>query len=138
MRVPDQSLAVELQQSTSVEALVELKQMKEAGDDLAKQLKPAAKKNGTENPDYMDTMFILGTSLVVERFFSLCRNILIDERASLTPKMFGCLAFLKVNKELWELENTSREIRMWRNNELNTEEVAGYVANQEIVDEAQE
>ena len=61
-----------------------LKQMKEAGDDLAKQLKPAAKKNDKENPEYMDARFILGTSVVIERFFSLCRNILTDKRASLT------------------------------------------------------
>ena len=60
----------------------------------------------------MDARFILGTSVVVKRFFSLCRNILTDKRASLTPKMFECLAFLKVNKELWELEDTARAIKM--------------------------
>ena len=33
--------------------------MKEAGNDMAKQLKPAVKKNNKGNPDYMGARFIL-------------------------------------------------------------------------------
>ena len=74
--------------------------LKSAGDKLAKKLMPKKKKTKEANPDYIDASFILGTSVVVERFFSECKHILTDHRASLTPFMFECLSLLKVNREL--------------------------------------
>ena len=35
---------------------------------------------------YLDASFVLGTSVIVERFFSQCKLVLSDRRASLTPQ----------------------------------------------------
>ena len=53
------------------------------------------------NKDYYDASFILGTNDKVEQFFSQCKSILSDTRASMTPLMFECIVFLKINKGLW-------------------------------------
>jgi hypothetical protein len=70
--------------------------------ELLSQLMQGDDNNGTEcNAEYMDADFVLGTNDEVERFFSKCKHVLTDCRASLTPLMFECITFLKVNDSYW-------------------------------------
>ena len=62
--------------------------MKLADNKLAKRLTPKKKKTKEAKPDYLDASFSLGTSLVVEQFFSECMHILTDHQACFMPFMF--------------------------------------------------
>ena len=60
------------------------------------------------NKDYYDASFILGTNDMVEQFFSQCKSLLSDHRASMTPLMLECIVFLKINKGLWSSVDVAR------------------------------
>ena len=51
--------------------------------------------------DYINLDFILGSAAEVERLWSISSYILLNNRLSISPVMFEALAYLKVNKELW-------------------------------------
>ena len=51
--------------------------------------------------DYINLDFILGSAAEVERLWSISSYILLKHRLSMSPVMFEALAYLKVNKELW-------------------------------------
>ena len=86
------------------------------------------------NPDCIDAGFVLGTSCVVERFFSMCKLTLQDKRASLTPWMFECIVFLQANKELWGMADTVVAAKMAEGENIDPREAADYEANKELLD----
>ncbi len=45
--------------------------------------------------------FILGSAAEVERLWSVAKNVLKDNRKSMTPLLFEALLFLKVNNSYW-------------------------------------
>ena len=63
-----------------------------------------------KHSNYIDPRFVLGTTVEVERFFSLCGNILTDTRSSLSPEMFECIVFLKVHKDKWGLDEVAKAV----------------------------
>ena len=90
------------------------------------------------NEEYVDASFILGSSCIVETFFSMCKNILTEKRAGLSPYMFQCLAFLKVNKEMWGLADVAEVIKMAKDKKKNEREEEDYEKNKEAVDNNKE
>ena len=67
---------------------------------------------------YCDLTFILPTSNVCERLFSVSRSVsintnfrlvLTDYRKSMTPYTFQCILSLKMNRDLWGIR-TLQEI----------------------------
>ena len=56
---------------------------------------------------YMDSRFLLPTSNMVERFFSLTGFTLTDYRQRLTPANFEMQLFLKLNRKVWDQELVS-------------------------------
>ena len=98
--------------------------------DMEKRRKEAARKlsgkssseDGEVNKGYMDASFVLGTSVIVERFFSQCKLVLSDRRASLTPWMFECIMFLKVNKDYWGIEDTAIAIKRCEGQQVDARE----------------
>ena len=71
-------------------------------------LRPSPKKRRAQEVvgntvayDYINLDFILGSAAEVERLWSISSYILLKHRLSMSPVMFEVLAYLKVNKELW-------------------------------------
>ena len=70
--------------------------------EVHKRIQGALKSDDdTPNQDYINADFVIGTNDDVERFFSICKHVLTDQRGSLTPLMFECIVFLKINNNLW-------------------------------------
>ena len=84
---------------------------------MAKSLRIEEEKDDGEevNKEYIDPSFILGTSDIVERFFSLCKYVLTDQRASMTAENFETIVFLKANRDLWGLPEVAEAIKNARN-----------------------
>ena len=57
--------------------------------------------------DCMDSRYLLPTSNMVERFFSLTGFTFGDYRQRLTPANFEMQLFLKLNREVWDEELVS-------------------------------
>ena len=55
----------------------------------------------------MDSRFLLPTSNIVERFFSLAGFTFSDNRQQLTPANFEMQLFLKLNRKFWDEELVS-------------------------------
>ena len=55
----------------------------------------------------MDSRFLLPTSNMVERFFSLAGFTFIDNRQRLTLANFEMQLFLKLNRKFWDEEHVS-------------------------------
>ena len=89
------------------------KMMEQTRGKMAKRLKTDKPDGGDEeaNAEYIDASFILGTSDIVERFFSLCKYVLTDTRSSLTAEMFEMIVFLKANRDLWNLKEVDAAIK---------------------------
>ena len=86
--------------------------LKARRSEVARRLSAGKAKDVTPNSEYIDTRFILGTSVIVEQFFSQCKYILTDQRGSMTPFMFECLVLLKSNRKLWNKFEVAQAIRM--------------------------
>ena len=82
-------------------------------------------------PANADASFVLGTSVIVERFFSLCKLVLNDRRASLTPWMFECIMFLKVSKDYWTIEDTAMALKRYERKEIDGREQRDFGGHQE-------
>ena len=82
--------------------------------------KPVAEEN---NAGFIDSSFIIGTTDVVERFFSECKNVLTDKRSGMTPFVFESIMFLKANAALWNAEDVAQAILMQTDD---TKEAADY------------
>ena len=54
--------------------------------------------------EYMDADFILASTAIVERLWSLAGHILTDTRKQMTPIVFESLIFLKLNERFWDQE----------------------------------
>ncbi|OQR87252.1 hypothetical protein ACHHYP_09320 [Achlya hypogyna] len=53
---------------------------------------------------YVKTTFILPTSNIVERLFSVAKHILTDSRKHMQPIYFEMIVFLRVNKGYWGVD----------------------------------
>ncbi|KAI0562409.1 Ribonuclease H-like protein [Gracilaria domingensis] len=72
---------------------------------LAKERKVVMKKE-----KYMNCEFILSSVAEVERLWGIAKNLLTDNRKSMTPKMFEAIEFLKQNKRFWDSQLVSEAI----------------------------
>ena len=94
-------------------------------EQLSKQ-RESLEQAGNVNPEYMDASFILGTTCIVERFFSTCKYVLTDNRASMTPWMFETIVFLKTNGELWGILDMAEAIMKTKNKKGLAQDQADY------------
>ena len=90
--------------------------------------KPVAEEN---NAGFIDSSFIIGTTDVVERFFSECKNVLTDKRYRMTPFVFESIMFLKANAALWNAEDVAQAILMQKDD---TREAADYALFKDYLD----
>jgi hypothetical protein len=60
---------------------------------------------------YVDLQFLLSTSNVVERLFSLARLILTDQRKSMSPIVFEAMLYLQKNREYWSVIDVAQAMR---------------------------
>ncbi len=63
---------------------------------------------------YMDTRFILPTSNVFERLFSVAGYALGDRRGRMLLSNFEEQIFLHINKELWGIEDVRDMLKLDR------------------------
>lgn len=64
----------------------------------------------TSEVKYLPTNFLLPTTNLVERFFSVASHALNDKRAAISPARLETQLFLKMNKRFWDKETVSRVI----------------------------
>jgi hypothetical protein len=64
----------------------------------------ALKRVRVQDKIYQDAYFICPTSNVVKRLFSTAKFVFSDLRRSLLPRNLEILLFLKLNRDLWDLE----------------------------------
>jgi hypothetical protein len=64
-------------------------------------LKQQRVQDKTEGSKYINTRFLLPTSCVVERFFSLAKRVFSPHRRRLSTKTLEALLFLNQNRQLW-------------------------------------
>ena len=57
----------------------------------------------TEGSKYINTRFLLPTSYVVERLFSLAKRVFSPHWGRLSTKTLDALLFLNQNRQLWNL-----------------------------------
>ncbi len=60
---------------------------------------------------YVDPRFILPTTNICERLFSVAGNALSDRRQGIFPANFEKQMFLKVNQELWGIDEINEMVR---------------------------
>jgi hypothetical protein len=56
--------------------------------------------------------FILGTAAEFECIWSICDNVLKDQRKGITSQLFEALAFLRCNKRFWKQMLVSQAMAM--------------------------
>jgi len=56
--------------------------------------------------------FILGRAAEVECIWSICDNVLKDQRKGMTPQLFEALAFLRCDKRFWNQMLVSQAMAM--------------------------
>eukprot|EP00171_Calliarthron_tuberculosum_P001364 IDg1364t1 len=69
-------------------------------------------KLSASNDGYIDTRFLLGSVAEVERLFSVAKNVLTENRRSMTPRLFEAIVFLRVNCRFWDASLVSRAVSM--------------------------
>lgn len=75
--------------------------------DLASQALASMREAQNLSNDYVDLRFILPSSNICERLFSLAKLLLRDNRSSLSPDVMECLIFLLGNRELWSISDVN-------------------------------
>ena len=60
---------------------------------------------GKEQLAYLDTRFLLPTSNIFERFFSISGFALTNRRKGLLPSNFGSQLFLCLNRDFWGIDD---------------------------------
>jgi hypothetical protein len=60
---------------------------------------------------YVDLQFLLSTSNVVERLFSLARLSLTDQRKRMSPIVFEAMLYLQKNREYWSVIDVAQAMR---------------------------
>ena len=63
--------------------------------------------------------------------YTMCKLVLSDRRASLTPWMFECIMFLKVNKDHWTIEDTAMALKRCERKEIDGREETDFGGHQE-------
>ena len=71
------------------------------------------KKSDSEY-NYGNCHFILGSVAEVERLWSICDNVLNDHRNRMSPLLFECIVFLKINKRFWGVAQVAEAMKMHR------------------------
>ena len=61
----------------------------------------------SEGSEYINTRFLLPTSCVVERLFSLAKRVFSPHRRRLSTKTLEALLFLNQNRQLWNLSTVA-------------------------------
>jgi hypothetical protein len=51
---------------------------------------------------YVDCSFIMGTSVIVERLFSKCEQVMTTDRRRMHPRLFEAIVFLRENCSWWD------------------------------------
>jgi hypothetical protein len=70
-------------------------------------LKRQRVQDKTEGSKYINTRFLLPTSCVVERLFSLAKRAFSPHRRRLSTKTLEALLFLNQNRQLWNLSTVA-------------------------------
>jgi hypothetical protein len=70
-------------------------------------LKRQRVQDKTEGSKYINTRFLLPTSSVVERLFSLAKRVFSPHRRRLSTKTLDALLFLNQNRQLWNLSTVA-------------------------------
>eukprot|EP00171_Calliarthron_tuberculosum_P005080 IDg5080t1 len=61
---------------------------------------------------YRDCGFVLGSAAIVERLWSVGKNIYSENRKSISPVLFESILFLKTNESFWDMELVSEAMHM--------------------------
>jgi hypothetical protein len=80
------------------------------GDELSfaeRALKRQRVQGITEGSKYINMRFLLPTSCVVERLFSLAKRVFSPHRRRLSTKTLEALLFLNQNRQLWNLSTVA-------------------------------
>lgn len=75
----------------------------------AKRLK--SNRGGGQESLYVDTRFLLPTSNMCERFFSIAGYALTNRRKGLLPSNFEAQLFLCVNRDFWGIQDVKDIIK---------------------------
>jgi len=85
---------------------------------MAEKVAAKKKRKLEATTKYMNCSFILGSVAEVERLWSIAKNILRDNRKSMTPIVFESLLFLKVNSKYWNQALVSEAMRACRSTKV--------------------
>jgi hypothetical protein len=61
---------------------------------------------------FVNCDFIYGSAAEVERLWSICSNILTDQRKGMTPQLFEAIVFLKQNHRFWDASTVAKAMVM--------------------------
>jgi hypothetical protein len=83
-----------------------------SSSNLATQLLRANRRRIDNAPSlYVDLNFVLPTSNVVERLFSVAKYILTDTRKHMHPSNFEMIIFLRTNSSYWNVDTVAEAIQ---------------------------
>jgi hypothetical protein len=83
---------------------------------LHKRLKSIGSQTSRLTSKYVDLKVISGTSVSLERAFSVAKFILTDTRKRTKPELFEALLFLKLNHGHWDAKLVSRAVNALKSN----------------------
>ncbi len=93
---------------TTDSATTELHNQSSASMTVSERFELRKRKREEETEKYINSDFILGSVAEIERLRSLAKNVLTDNRKSMTPLVFEAVLFLKVKSTYWN-EYTVKE-----------------------------
>lgn len=76
-----------------------------------KKVRTQSKISEEQKENYINADFIIGTTNIVERFFSHAKIILSDRCKGMMPYMLECFLFLKTNRFNWSNYDVAEAIR---------------------------
>lgn len=85
---------------------------------MAERIPKTKRKHHSETDKYMNCAFILGSAAEVERLWSVAGHILSNNRKSMTPLLFDCLTFLKIDSTYWDVSLGSEAIKISRSDKV--------------------
>lgn len=91
------------------------------------------RKLSHSSPKYMDASFILGSVALVERLWSLARNVLTDNRKNCSPILIEAILFLKVNSAYWDCTTVAAAISKTRSDRVEAQMAADNQVEQEML-----
>lgn len=81
---------------------------------MAQKLAENKRRRCNYSNNYNNCSFIMSSVAEVERLWFVARNIVSNNRKSMSPVLFESLIFLKVNIKYWDIHTVSEEIKMAR------------------------